>query len=210
MAYRRSRGEDRFPIHDVQADQISSSGRIAATIAHEVRNPLGGMSTALDTIRKFGSDPNTRMVSLDLIERGLLSIGDVVDSVLAFHRMLQNSRLTASDLGDLQTLVGPEMVRCQLRLAWNCDIPSVVNVAATEPRQIALNLLLNACQASPPGSEVGFGAWLDDAVRCYPTLDGDPCRYGRDCARHQQRTASVASFWSCRRATDHTAMAACR
>ena len=31
-----------------------------------------------------------------------------------------------------------------------------MDVAATETRQIALNLLLNACEASPPGREIGF------------------------------------------------------
>ena len=38
-----------------------------------------------------------------------------------------------------------------------------MDVAATETRQIALNLLLNACEASPPGSEVGFQAWVGAA-----------------------------------------------
>ena len=78
-------------------------------VAHEVRNPLGGMSTALDTVRKFGDDPKVRVKALDLIERGLWSIRDVVGSVLAFHRMPPDSRRLAQ--GDLDDLRHPDRAR---------------------------------------------------------------------------------------------------
>jgi signal transduction histidine kinase len=145
-----------------QRERESVLGRLAATVAHEVRNPLGGMSTALDTVRKFGDNPDVRRKSLDLIERGLWSIGNVVSSVLAFHRMPPDSRrLNPGDLDDLRILIEPELARRQLRLSWRSSVTGTVDVAATETRQIALNLLLNACEASPPGSKVGFRAWLD-------------------------------------------------
>jgi signal transduction histidine kinase len=142
-----------------QRERESMLGRLAATVAHEVRNPLGGMSTALNTVRKFGDDPDVRDKGLDLIERGLWSIRNVVGSVLAFHRMPPDSRrLTSGDLDDLRILIAPELVRRQLTLSWHSSVQGAVDVAATETRQIALNLLLNACEASPPGSEVGFHA----------------------------------------------------
>jgi signal transduction histidine kinase len=145
-----------------QRERESVLGRLAATVAHEVRNPLGGMSTALNTVRKFGEDATIRAASLDLIERGLASIRDVVSSVLAFHRMPpDNRRLTIADLKDMRTLIEPELARRQLQLAWQCDIPDIVAVAATETRQVALNLLLNACEASARDGVVGFHAWLE-------------------------------------------------
>lgn len=146
-----------------ERERDSVLGRLAATIAHEVRNPLGGMSTALNTVRKFGDDPAIRAKGLDLIERGLGSIGDVVNSVLAFHRMPSDCRrLAAADLDDLRILIEPELVRRKVLLNWECDIREAVDVAATETRQIALNLLLNACEASPAGSTVGFRASVED------------------------------------------------
>jgi signal transduction histidine kinase len=147
-----------------QRERDSVLGRLAATIAHEVRNPLGGMSTALNTVRKFGNDPAIRTKGLDLVERGLWSIGDVVNSVLAFHRMPSDCRrLAAADLDDLRILIEPELVRRQLLLSWDCNIREAVDVAATETRQIALNLLLNACEASPAGSKVGFRASVESS-----------------------------------------------
>jgi two-component system, OmpR family, sensor kinase len=165
-----------------QRERESVLGRLAATVAHEVRNPLGGMSTALNTVRKFGDDPDTRSKGLDLIERGLWSIRDVVNSVLAFHRMPPDSRqLTGGDLDDLRILIEPEIARRRLRLAWDCGIQGTIGVSATETRQITLNLLLNACEASPSDGEVGFRAWIgDDNDRVGRTnlvlhvLDGGP------------------------------------
>jgi two-component system, OmpR family, sensor kinase len=145
-----------------ERERESVLGRLAATVAHEVHNPLGGISTAVNTVRKFGDDLDVRSKSLDLIERGLWSIRDVVDSVLAFHRMPPDSRgLTPGDMGDLRTLIEPEVRRRNLRLSWRSAVSTTVNVAATETRQIALNLLLNACAASPPDGEVSFAVWVD-------------------------------------------------
>jgi two-component system, OmpR family, sensor kinase len=144
-----------------QRERESVLGRLAATVAHEVRNPLGGMSTALGTLRKFGDSSDVRSKGLDLIERGLWSIRNVVGSVLAFHRMPSDSRsLTQGDLDDLRVLIEPELVRRQLGLSWHSDFAGTVDVAATETRQIALNLLMNACEASPPSCEVGLRAWV--------------------------------------------------
>jgi len=140
-----------------ERERESVLGRLAATLAHEVRNPLGGMATALDTVRKFGDNPDARSQALDLIERGLWSIRDVVGSVLAFHRMPADGRkLTAGDLEDLRILIAPEIARRGLHLSWHSTIDGDIGVNATETRQIALNLLLNACEASPANGHVGF------------------------------------------------------
>ncbi len=147
-----------------ERERESVLGRLAATLAHEVRNPLGGMTTALDTVRKYGGDPDARSQALDLIERGLWSISDVVSSVLAFHRMPADGRkLTAQDLEDLRILIAPEVARRSLHLDWHNAIDGAVSVNATETRQIALNLLLNACEASPAGGQVGLEV---SVVRC--------------------------------------------
>ena len=77
--------------------------------------------------------------------------------MLAFHRMPPDHRnLTPGDLDDLHILIEPELARRQLRLSWHSGIRGTVGVAATQTRQIALNLLLNACEASPSGGEIGF------------------------------------------------------
>ena len=55
-------------------ERIAVLGRLAATVAHEVRNPLAGMLTCIDTIRHYGASEDVRQRSLDLVERGLHQI----------------------------------------------------------------------------------------------------------------------------------------
>ncbi|MFO7073787.1 hypothetical protein P3E18_26480, partial [Pseudomonas aeruginosa] len=47
-----------------QAERDAHLARVAAVIAHEVRNPLAGMLSGVSTIRRFGDDPDVREETL--------------------------------------------------------------------------------------------------------------------------------------------------
>ncbi|MGY6567422.1 MAG: histidine kinase dimerization/phospho-acceptor domain-containing protein, partial [Salinarimonas sp.] len=80
--------------------------KLAAGLAHEVRNPLAGLLNAVSTLRRFGGDEQVRRDTLDLIERGLRSISRVADTMLATYRPASGRmHFTREDLDDLQTLV---------------------------------------------------------------------------------------------------------
>ncbi len=55
-------------------------GKLASGMAHEVNNPLGGLFNALDTLRRHGDDTEVREATLNLLERGLTHIRNVVGS----------------------------------------------------------------------------------------------------------------------------------
>lgn len=155
---------ERLAARVAEQEQAAVLGRLAATVAHEVRNPLAGMLTAIETTRRFGDDAAARTEALGLLERGLRQIEGVVQATLAVHRGEAEPRpLTREDLDDLRLLLAPEARRRSVALAWQVAMEEAFPTDALPVRQALMNLLLNAIAASPPGAEVSLAAQRDEA-----------------------------------------------
>ena len=132
-------------------------------MAHEINNPLGGLFNAIDTLKRHGAEPAVRTKSLDLIERGLKGIRDVVRSALMTYRADRDGRmLKPVDIDDLELFIAPEARRRGVLLSWNTDLKQELPVPASALRQIILNLVLNACQASARNTAVRVSAVADE------------------------------------------------
>jgi len=138
-------------------EQRALLGRYASAIAHEVNNPLGGLFNAVRMIQKHGDDPVRRERAATLIERGLTGIQNIVRASLVVWRGASDKRpLSPADIEDLHFLAESEAKRREVVLDWQSEIGAGSPVPAQSIRQIALNLVLNALTASPPGGRVAF------------------------------------------------------
>jgi signal transduction histidine kinase len=156
-------------------EKLALLGKLASGMAHEVNNPLGGMMNAVDTMRRHGDRPEVRETSLGLLERGLAGIRNVVRATLVTYKDTgEPSMLSRKDLEDLQFLVHHETVRRHLRLEWVNELPHEVSVDGASVRQAALNLLLNACTASPINGTVSFKARIIDRNLAIEIVDAGP------------------------------------
>jgi two-component system, OmpR family, sensor kinase len=142
-------------------ERLASLGRLASGMAHEINNPLGGLFNAIDTLKEHGGRPEVRRRTIELIERGLRGIRDVVRTTLVTYRTDPDaSVLKATDIDDLKLLIEPEIRRKGLSLEWTNDDYADVAVSPSLVRQVILNLLLNACQAAPEHGEVSLTAGI--------------------------------------------------
>ncbi len=139
--------------HLAQNDRLAAVGRLSAGIAHEINNPLGGMLNAISNYRRRGRPDPQAEKTLGLIERGLTQIRETVSALLV-ETKLEARALTPGDLEDVRTLAAADIQKKRLRLAWENAVTQALPLPSAQIRQILLNLVLNAIQASPEDGEL--------------------------------------------------------
>jgi signal transduction histidine kinase len=146
-----------------QQEHLASLGKVAATIAHEIKNPLSSIKTLAQLMRedeeigaRYGRDLNYMIGETDRLNRSL-------QQLLSFSRPLPE-RQEQLDLTDLLETMGHFLAReCagnRITILANIAPQMKLRRASAEAiKQIVLNLVLNAAQACEPGGTV----WLDAA-----------------------------------------------
>lgn len=131
----------------VKSDRLAALGRLTASMAHEINNPLGGLLTALDTIKRHAChDPVLDRV-VPLLERGLHQIKDIVAALLVEAKS-KSRDLTRQDVDDVHTLLAQEARKRGVAWEWHNGLAETAALPATLVRQALINLLLNAVQAA--------------------------------------------------------------
>lgn len=136
-----------------RAEHLAHIGQLAASLAHEIKNPLAGISGAIQVIRDtLPSDAPHRTVLAEVL-RQVSRLDDTVKDLLVYARPAP-LRLRECDVQSLfkrllsMLAASPEAQRVQLE----CELPeSFPTILADEGQleQVFMNLLLNAMQASP-------------------------------------------------------------
>ena len=133
-----------------QREALASFGRIAAGIAHEIKNPLGGIRGAAEILGARAGDDKSRSAA-ELIVREVDRIALLVDDFMVFT---PGEDLRVAPVNIHQVLDGVLALTAHEEIAANIEVervfdPSIPDLTADADRlsQVFLNLIRNAFQA---------------------------------------------------------------
>ena len=162
-----------------EIERLAVVGELAATVAHEVRNPLTGVRSLAQRLAEDGIDDDRRRRYAEVIVREVSRVEAIVSNLLGVARrratIPQAYAETPLDalFEDLALLVGGRADKAGIRVAT--DPRGLVAIAPREPlAQALLNLLLNAIDHSPAGGRVALLAREADADRVIVVRDQGP------------------------------------
>ncbi|MEJ2503198.1 MAG: ATP-binding protein [Gemmatimonadota bacterium] len=163
----------------VEAERLAAVGELAASVAHEVRNPLTGVRSLAQQMAEQDVDPERCRRYAGVIVEEIGRVDRIVANLLGMAR-----RGAGYDPGpgptplaplfdDLLLLTGGRARRAGVSL--EADAAGSVAPAPREPlAQVLLNLLLNAIQHSPDGGTVQLRARSDDVGVTLVVRDSGP------------------------------------
>ena len=138
-------------------ERLAALGEMAAGMAHEIRNPLGGIQLYASLLAKdlAGMPPSLQLVNK--IAGGVRRLEGLVSQVLQFTREMQISPANA-DLAEVVDtaidLAQPRITEKRIEVLVRGDRPLAVVLDEHLLGQAVLNLLLNSIEAMEPGGKL--------------------------------------------------------
>jgi len=151
----------------VTREKLATLGRVAGSMAHELRNPLGAIRNATYFLKLTASDRLTGRASshLDIINEEITRANRIITGVVDFAQG-RLSRPRPCRLTDILTRATaraelPRTIEVEMQVAGS--LPPV-NVDPEQMEPVFLNIINNAHQAMPDGGKIGINATSGDGV----------------------------------------------
>lgn len=152
-----------------QSEKLTSLGKLAAGIAHEINNPLANVLLNVEMLKKSlaaAAADETQAKRFAAIERNLARASRIARELLAFSRQDDKEEQAESlDLNavlrDTLTLLGPRRHDYRFELALN-SLPAVRGIP-WKLEEVFLNVILNAMDATAAGGEIAIASRAEGA-----------------------------------------------
>ncbi len=144
----------------VQEEKLAAIGRLSGAIAHEIRNPVAMIRSALTATSRPGASQEDRDEFFSILAQESLRLERLTEDFLAYARQRRPERRsleTATALGSAAGLARARAEEAGLQLEV---APSEARLASLDPFQVQqalLNLLINAVDATPRGRRIRMG-----------------------------------------------------
>ena len=142
----------------LQAEKIAAAGRMAATIAHEVNNPLEAVMNLIYLARSNAEDANEVRTFLSAAEGEVTRVSHIAKQTLGFYR--ENDLPIAASLSELAAqairVYSPKCKDAGICMEENLNSTSKVVLRQGEIMQVISNLIANAIYAMPTGGTLSI------------------------------------------------------
>lgn len=146
-----------------RSDRLAAVGRMAAGLAHEIRNPLGSLSSSLQFLRGKAPVNSDEASLIDVVLRESERLNSIITNFLTFARpplaaMTRKETRTDIDaaIRDCLTLVkhNPKVTDSHQFIYEAPTEPLRSRISETELKQVMWNLLQNSINATPEGGDI--------------------------------------------------------
>jgi PAS domain S-box-containing protein len=153
-----------------KTEKLAAAGRLAASIAHEINNPLEAVTNLLYLLRHQPSLDREATGYADLAQQEISRVAEMTQQTLRFYR--QSTLPVVANVGELLesvlTLYVGRLVALQIEVSRNIGPDVELYCFSGELRQIFANLIGNAVDAMATGGRLSLSvrrsrSWVDGA-----------------------------------------------
>jgi PAS domain S-box-containing protein len=140
----------------IQTEKLVSAGRMAATIAHEINNPLESVTNLVFLAGNNLRDPSMASSFLHMAEQELARMSHLTRQTLGFYReTAAPHKMRISELlQELQMLYTPKLKKKEIRLELVLRSEIEISAVGGEVRQVFGNLISNSIDAVEQNGEI--------------------------------------------------------
>jgi signal transduction histidine kinase len=148
-----------------QIDRLAAIGEMAATVAHEIRNPLGGIRGFATFLSQDTPEDDPRHRLVQKILAGTASLEKVVSGLLEYTRPVE-LKLVQTSCASIAQSAMRYMEYDPNRVTIFTEIDPDLRILADgdKIRQVLMNILVNAVQSIEDRGEIRLTASADDNV----------------------------------------------